>query len=115
VREFHPLSTVSAEAQPPGAKSSLVVYPAAGVVPSLASRFPAAVKHKTNTSRNASSFQIFLGIPIWPLKILLDLNGYASSGKTKRKKRKRKKNNPKQREYNESYLFLRFSSDDLYK
>ncbi len=30
VRESHPLPTVSVEAHPPCAKSSLVVYPAAG-------------------------------------------------------------------------------------
>ncbi len=47
--EYHPLLTVSVEAHPPCAKSSLVVYPAAGVVPSFASRVCAAVKNEPNS------------------------------------------------------------------
>ncbi len=42
VREFHPLPTVNVEAHPSCAKSSLIVYQTAGVVPSFASRFRAA-------------------------------------------------------------------------
>jgi hypothetical protein len=50
VRELHPPPTVSVEAHPPSAKSSLVVYAAAGVVPNFASRFRAAFKHKPITT-----------------------------------------------------------------
>jgi hypothetical protein len=49
VSESHPLPTVSVEAHPPCAKSSLVDYPAAGVVPNFASRVRAAVKNEPNT------------------------------------------------------------------
>jgi hypothetical protein len=48
VRELHPPPTVSVGAHPPSAKSPLVVYPAAGVVPNYTSRFRAAFKHKPN-------------------------------------------------------------------
>jgi hypothetical protein len=48
VRESHPLPTANVEAHPPCAKGSLVVYPAAGVVPSFASRLRAGVKHEPN-------------------------------------------------------------------
>ncbi len=48
VREFHLLSTVNVEAHPPCAKSSLIVNQTAGVVPSFASRFRTAVRHKPN-------------------------------------------------------------------
>jgi hypothetical protein len=41
--------TVGVEAHPPCMKSSLLVYPAADVVPSFASRFRAPVKHKPNS------------------------------------------------------------------
>jgi hypothetical protein len=39
---------VKVEADPPYAKSSLIVYQAAGVVSSFASRFRAAGEHKPN-------------------------------------------------------------------
>jgi hypothetical protein len=55
VSEFHPLPTVSVEAHPPCAKSSLVVYPAAGRVPSFASRVRAAFKNKPNSLRYVNS------------------------------------------------------------
>jgi hypothetical protein len=58
VSEFHPLPTVGVEAHPPFAKSSLVVYAAAGVVPSLASRVRAEVKNKPNTVDDAANFTV---------------------------------------------------------
>ncbi len=48
VSEFHPLPTFSVEPYPPCAKSSLLVYPAAGVVPSFTSRVCAAFKNEPN-------------------------------------------------------------------